>query len=141
MRQSGEVAPVVRAAGWTMSLDARHRLARPADTVVFPDVAIHCAGAIGFVPASETVARVPELVIELLGRETAQRDRAPRGAKFLSYEMSGVREYYYAWPDGHDAAGFHLRDGRYVPAPRDPEGFFSSPLLGAALRLVPAGLR
>jgi Uma2 family endonuclease len=118
----------------------RRATAEATDTVVFPDVAIHCAGEIGFVPASETVARVPELVIELLGRETAQRDRAPRGAKFLSYEMSGVREYYYG-PDGHDAAGFHLRDGRYVPAPRDPEGFLSSPLLGAALRLVPAGLR
>lgn len=135
------LAPVVRAKGWTMSLDARHRLPRPLETVVFPDLAIHCAGEVSFVPGSETVSRVPDLVIELLGRETAQRDRAPHGAKFLTYQICGVQEYYYAWPDGRGAAGFHLHDGRFAPAPRDEEGFYHSPLLGMALRLCPADLR
>jgi len=55
--------------------------------------------------------------------------------------MSGVQEYYCAWPDGREATGFHLREGRFAAAPREADGFFASPLLGAALRLVPAALR
>ncbi len=134
------LAPLVRERGWSMSLDARHRLPQPPDTVVFPDLVIHCAGEVTYVPGTETVSRVPEVVVEILGRETAARDRAPRGAKFLAYQMSGVQEYYFAWPDGHDAAGFHLRQGRFTAAPQEPEGFFVSPLLGAALRMVPAAV-
>jgi Uma2 family endonuclease len=133
--------PIVKELGWTISLDERQRFVRPPQTVLYPDVAIYRTRDLGVVPGTQTITRVPDLVIELLGRETARRNRAPLGAKFLSYQMSGVGEYYFAWPDGRDAAGFHLRDGRYVAAPQDPEGFFTSPLLGAALRLVPAALR
>jgi Uma2 family endonuclease len=132
--------PIVKEKGWTISLDERQRFSRPPETVVYPDIAIYTRD-LGLVPGTQTITRVPDLVIELLGRETARRNRAPLGAKFLSYQASGVQEYYSAWPDGRDAAGFHLRDGRYVAAPQDPEGFFTSPLLGAALRLVPAALR
>jgi len=32
------LAPLVRERGWSMSLDARHRLPQPPDTVVFPDL-------------------------------------------------------------------------------------------------------
>jgi hypothetical protein len=135
------LAPAVQERGWSMSLDARHRLPQPPDTVVFPDLVIHCTAGVAYVPGTETVARVPEIVVELLGRETAGRDRAPRGAKFLAYEMSGVKEYYFAWPDGRDAAGFHLSEGHFAPLLREPDGFFASPLLGVALRLVPAALR
>jgi Uma2 family endonuclease len=135
------LSPLVRERGWSMSLDARHRLPRPPDTVVFPDLVIHCAAEVILVPGTETVARVPDIVVEVLGRETAERDRAPHGAKFLAYQMSGVQEYYCAWPDGREATGFHLREGRFAAAPREPDGFFASPLLGAALRLVPAALR
>lgn len=56
-------------------------------------------------------------------------------------EMSGVKESYFAWPDGRDAAGFHLSEGHFAPLLREPDGFFASPLLGVALRLVPAALR
>lgn len=135
------LAPLIQQRGWSMSLDARHRLPKPPDTVVFPDLVVHCIADVSYAPGTETVARVPELVIEVLGRETAGRDRAPHGAKFLAYQMSGVQEYYFVWPDGRDAAGFHLREGRFAAAPQEPDGFFSSPLLGAALRLVPAALR
>jgi Uma2 family endonuclease len=135
------LAPLVQERGWSMSLDARHRLPQPSDTVVFPDLVVHCAADVPYVPGTETVARVPELVIEILGRETAARDRAPHGAKFLAYQMSGVREYYFAWPNGRDAAGFQLREGRFATVPRDPEGFFASPLLATTLRLVPPALR
>ncbi|HVT18251.1 MAG TPA: Uma2 family endonuclease [Thermoanaerobaculia bacterium] len=135
------LAPLVQAKGWSMSLDARHRLPQPPDTVVFPDLVIHCAAEVSYAPGTETVARVPEIVVEILGRETAARDRAPRGAKFLAYQMSGVQEYYFAWPDGRGAAGFPRREGRFAAAPQEPDGFFASPLLGVALRLVPAALR
>jgi len=135
------LAPVVQERGWSMSLKARHRLPLPPETVVFPDLMVHCAAEVPYVPGTETVARVPEIVVELHGRETAGRDRPPHGAKFLAYQMSGVQEYYFAWPDGRDAAGFHLRERHFVVAPQDADSFFASPLLGAGLRLVPAALR
>lgn len=133
--------PLTRTRGWLLLPDARHRLPQPKDSVVFPDLAIHCVPAILPLAGTETIGRVPELVIEVLGRETAERDTAPRGAKFRAYELSGVQEYYYTWPDGREASGFQLVDGRYVAIPSDAEGFFTSPLLGARLRLVPAELR
>ena len=140
----GELAevlgPLVRQRGWRMALDARHRLPQPRETVVFPDLAIHCAADVEYVPGTETVSRVPEIVIELLGKETAARDRAPRGAKFLAYQASGVVEYYYAWPDGREASAFCREGGVFVPITPDGQGFFESPLLGVRLRLVPAAV-
>lgn len=135
------LGPLVEDRGWVMSLDARHRLPQPPDTVVYPDLVIHCTPEVSYLPGTETVGRVPELVIELLSEETAERDRSPRGAKFRAYEMSGVREYYYAWPDGREASGFRLEEGRFVEVPADGDGFFASRLLDAHLRLVPAELR
>jgi Uma2 family endonuclease len=133
--------PLVRERGWRMSQDARHRLPRPADTVVFPDLAVHGAPEVDLLPDTRTVSRVPELVIELLSEETAERDMAPRGAKFLAYQMSGVREYFYGWPDGREAAGFRREGELLVPLEADEEGFFESALLGARLRLAPAAIR
>lgn len=131
---------LVKARGWRISQDARHRLPTPAGTVVFPDLVIHCTPRVGYLLGTETVARVPDLVIELLSRETADRDRAPQGAKFLAYQQSGVREYYYAWPDGREAAGFRLENGIYLPIEPEAEGFFASSVLGTKLRLVPAAV-
>lgn len=135
------LAPLVEERSWVMSLDARHRLPQPPDTVVYPDLVIHCTPEVGYLPGTETVDRVPELVIELLSEETVERDRGPRGAKFRAYEMSGVREYYYAWPDGREASGFRLEEGGFVEVPADGRGFFPSRLLDARLRLVPAALQ
>ncbi|MBI3270605.1 MAG: Uma2 family endonuclease [Planctomycetes bacterium] len=120
--------------GWELSLDARHELRAPPDTIVFPDIAVHAAGSVPYILDTRTIGRIPDLVVEILGENTYERDIAPRGAKFLAYQMSGVREYYYAWPDGRDAAGFALRDGLFVPLPQDLDGFFASPLLGRSLR-------
>lgn len=133
--------PLIKERGWRMSLDARHRLPWPGETVVFPDLAIHCTSSLEFVLGTKTVARVPDLVIELLSRETAERDMGPRGAKFLAYQRCGVGEYFYAWPDGRDAAGFRREGERLVPIEADAEGFFASSLLGAHLRLAPAVIR
>lgn len=132
--------PVLSSRGWCLTVDTRHRLAKPSQTVVFPDLAVHRVGREELLAAGDTVLRTPDLVIEILGEETAERDRAPRGAKFLAYEMVGVEEYYYAWPDGREAAGFRLEDNVYAPIEADGEGFFPSRVLGR-LRLVPAALR
>jgi Uma2 family endonuclease len=133
--------PLVKKRGWRLALDARHRLVQPPQTVVFPDLAIHGEREVTLGPGTETITRVPELVLEILGEETVERDRAPRGAKFLAYQLSGVQEYFYAWPDGREAAAFRLEDGRYRPLAADGDGFFESHVLGVPLRLVPAGLR
>lgn len=133
--------PLLKRRRWSVSLDARHRLPRPRNTVVFPDIAIHAVDRVDYIPGTETVARVPEIVIEFLGKQTHERDIAPRGANFLAYQASGVREYYYAWPDGREAAGFSLRGDIFAPLLRARGGWFSSPLLQRRLRLVEAGLK
>lgn len=130
--------PLVRQREWDMTMDARHRLPKPPETVVFPDLAIHCVARPELAVGTETVNRVPDVVIELLSEATAERDLPPRGAKFLAYQLSGVREYYCAWPDGRAAWGFERRGEELVALAQDEEGFFASPLLGARLRLVPA---
>jgi Uma2 family endonuclease len=131
--------PLVEARDWELSLDALHRLPQPASTVVYPDLAIHCEASVPYLPGTETVTRVPDLVIEILGKETAGRDRAPQGGKFLAYQLSGVREYYYCWPDGREASGFRLENGVYVQL-QPEDGYFASQLLGCRLRLVPPSL-
>jgi hypothetical protein len=40
--------------------------------------------------------------------------------------MSGVQEYYFAWPDGRDAAGFHRREGRFAAALQEADGFVTA---------------
>ncbi|MDX1996163.1 MAG: Uma2 family endonuclease [Thermoanaerobaculia bacterium] len=133
--------PLVVERRWELLFDARHRFPNPPDTVLFPDLALHCVSEVPLPAGSETVHRVPDLVIELLGAETAERDVAPQGAKFLAYQLSGVREYHYAWPDGPGAASFQLVDGVYRRLEPDAEGFVESPVLGVRLRLAPAAVR
>lgn len=133
--------PIVKARGWDMTLDALHRLPRPQNTVVYPDIALHTIRRIEYLRGTETVVRVPDLIVEILGKRTCERNVAPHGAKFLAYQMSGVREYYYTWPDGREASGFALRRGVYVPLRRDRTGFFQSPLLGCGLKLVEAAVK
>lgn len=132
--------PLIKSRGWSMSQDSRHRLPNPPRTVVFPDIAVHTISPVPYLPGTKTIGRVPDLVVEFLSEKTHERDTAPHGAKFLAYQMSGVREYYYAWPDGHDAAAFALQNGVYLPLPRNAGGFFQSSLLGCGLRLVEAAI-
>ena len=58
--------------------------------MAFPDLALHCVTVEELLAGGDTVTRTPELVIEILGEETAERDRAPRGAKFLAYQLCGA---------------------------------------------------
>lgn len=128
-----------RELGFDLALDACHRLAQPAETVLFPDLALHAA-PLRLGPTSQTILSTPVLVIEILSQATSSRDQSPRGAKFLAYEMSGVREYFYTWPDGTGAAGFRLVEGGYVQLAPDAAGFFPSQVLGGKLRLLPAAV-
>jgi len=93
---------------------------------------------VAYIPGTKSVGRVPDLVVESLSEKTHERDAAPRGAKYLAYEASGVREYYYCRPDGRAAAGFVLRKGRFIRLVQEADGFSPSPLLGCRLRLVEA---
>jgi Uma2 family endonuclease len=138
-RLAALLLPIADERGWTLAFDARHRLSAPPETVLFPDLVIHCAEP-EYAPGTETVVRAPELVIEILGARTARRDVGPDGVKYLAYQMSGVQEYYVTWPDGREAAGYRLSGGRFVPLERDSKGFFASPLLDRRLRLVPPAL-
>lgn len=133
--------PIVKTKRWSMSQDAGHRLPNPSNTVVYPDIAIHAVSHVGYIPGTRSVGRVPDLIVEFLSEKTHERDAAPRGAKFLAYQASGVREYYYGWSDGRGACGFGLRRGVCAPLRRDTDGFFHSPLLDHGLRLVEAAIR
>lgn len=53
----------------------------PVNPVVYTDLVIRCVEEAPYLPGTETVGRVPELVIELLSPATAGRDRAPAGVK------------------------------------------------------------
>lgn len=129
--------PLCRTRGWRLSVDGRHRLPDPHDTVVFPDLALHCSADVPVALGTDTALRVPDLVIEILGDETAARDRGPAGAKFAAYEASGVREYFYAWPDGTEAASYRRINGRLTSLEPDAQSFFPSEILGGEFRLVP----
>ncbi len=132
---------IISANRWDILPDSRHRLPAPTHTVVYPDIAIHAVEHADYLPGTETVGRVPELVIEILAKRTWRRDVGPNGVKFLAYQRSGVKEYYYTWPDGEDASGFALKKGVFSPIRKDADGFFKSPLLGCSLRLVQAATR
>ncbi len=78
--------PELKSRGWCLTFDTRHRLKRPPETVVFPNLALHCVTEEELLAGGDTVTRTPELVIEILGEETAERDRAPRGAMRIPAE-------------------------------------------------------
>ena len=132
---------VVASRNWDYVPDSRHRLPTPSNTIVYPDIAIHAVAHANYHPGTETIGRVPDVIIEILAKRTWRRDVGPSGVKFLAYQMSGVKEYYYTWPDGKDASGYVLKKGVYVPLRKNADGFFKSPLLGCSLRLVPAATR
>ena len=56
---------------------------------------------------------VPDLVIEILSRTTAERDR---GEKVRNYAARGVPHYWIADPDTQTVWALRLEDGRYVEA-------------------------
>ncbi len=75
--------------------------------------------------------RVPDVVIELLSRTTADVDR---GEKKLVYQNElRVPGYFYYDPWSGELAGFQLQNGVYLPVEADGEGRLPCHPLGLAL--------
>jgi len=76
---------------------------------------------------------VPDLVVEVLSRSNATRDR---GEKKGIYERNGVREYWLVDPHASTLTAFTLKDARYGPAAPLNEGDrYRSPVLGLELEV------
>lgn len=100
----------------------RHRLgivvAAPVDvqvgdraTPVQPDIVFVARDRLHIV-GRERIEGAPDLVVEILSRSTAARDR---GLKFDLYAASGVREYWLVDPDERTLEVYVLRGRAYAP--------------------------
>jgi len=75
---------------------------------VIPDVMIVCNKDI---IKRDGVHGVPDLMVEVLSRGTAKRDR---GYKKDLYERCGVREYWIVDPDSRSVDVYHLQNEKFV---------------------------
>lgn len=100
----------------------RHRLGEvwsaPIDVVlgdratpVQPDIVFVAQSRLHIV-GRERIEGAPDLVVEILSRSTAARDR---GLKFDLYAASGVREYWLVDPDERSLEVYVLRGQAYAP--------------------------
>ena len=100
----------------------RHRLgiivAAPVDvllggraTPVQPDIVFVTRDRLPIV-GRERIEGTPDLVVEILSRSTAARDR---GLKFDLYAATGVREYWLVDPEERTLEVFVLRGQAYAP--------------------------
>jgi Uma2 family endonuclease len=76
------------------------------DTVVRPDVLVIC-----YAPEGERLTRVPELVFEVVSRQTARRDEH---TKFELYASEGVRYYVLVYPEARKAKVYQWLKGKYL---------------------------
>ncbi len=74
------------------------------NTVVRPDLMVVCRDV------SEHLKEPPEVAIEVVSKNTAQKDE---NLKFQLYEREKVRFYILAYPDIKKVRAFELRSGRY----------------------------
>jgi Uma2 family endonuclease len=81
------------------------------DAVVQPDV-IALRGSWEDVTGAKFLARAPELVVEVLSRRTAKRDR---GAKLRLYRDAGVLEHWLVDPGERIVTAFDFVDGAKSP--------------------------
>ena len=72
-----------------------------------PDVMIVCNPDI---IEEDGIHGVPDLVVEILSKSTAKRDRTD---KFLKYEKYGVKEYWIVDPFSKSVAVYLLKDGKF----------------------------
>ena len=80
-------------------------------TPVQPDIVFVARERLHIV-GRERIEGAPDLVVEILSRSTAARDR---GLKFDLYAASGVREYWLADPDERTLEVYVLRGQAYAP--------------------------
>jgi len=91
---------------------------------VYMDIKVHLSEKDRFVPDITVVCQknimrdgsvygAPDLVVEVLSRSTAARDRNQKKA---AYEKHGVKEYWLVNPADKSIEVFHLIDGEFQPA-------------------------
>ena len=76
------------------------------DTVVRPDIIVICQE-----PEGEYITKAPEIIFEIVSRQTAQKDER---IKYEIYEREGVRYYILVYPELKVSKVFRLKDHRYV---------------------------
>lgn len=125
----------------------RHRLGEvwsaPIDVVlgdratpVQPDIVFVAQSRLHIV-GRERIEGAPDLVVEILSRSTAARDR---GLKFDLYAASGVREYWLVDPDERSLEVYVLRGQAYAPLGSYRPGEVAASELLPALKLKVKGL-
>jgi Uma2 family endonuclease len=75
-----------------------------------------------------------DICIEVVSPATAAADY---GAKFLEYELEGVREYWRWDKDRQEAAFYRLENEKYVRITPDQDGNYRTPLLPDFVLHVP----
>ncbi|RME68419.1 MAG: Uma2 family endonuclease [Nitrospirae bacterium] len=75
------------------------------DTVVRPDIIVICEE-----PEGEYITKTPEVIFEVVFRQTAQKDEK---VKFEIYEREGVKYYVLVYPELKIAKVYRLQEGRY----------------------------
>jgi Uma2 family endonuclease len=75
-----------------------------------------------------------DICIEVVSPATAAADY---GAKFLEYELEGVREYWRWDKDRQEAAFYRLENEKYVRITPDQDGNYRTPLLPGFVLHVP----
>ena len=78
------------------------------DNQYMPDIIVVCNPDI---VEDDGVHGVPDLVVEILSKSTADRDR---NEKFAKYEQYGVKEYWIVDPFMKRVEVYHLKDGKFV---------------------------
>ena len=80
------------------------------DNNFVPDVIIVCDPEI---IEDDGIHGTPDLVVEILSKSTARKDRAE---KFFAYEKYGVKEYWIVEPVNKSVDVFLLKEGRFIPS-------------------------
>ena len=103
----------VRSHNHGIVLGSRAGFDLPTGDTVEPDVSFLSCDRLAAGPQPERgqfLRIVPSLVVEILSRATARRDRTEK--KDL-YERNGVNEYWIVDPDHQEVTGFPLRGAAY----------------------------
>jgi len=113
VRLSTPIATWVEEQDLGIVFDASQGFELPSGDTVGPDVAFVSTARWEAAPEPEDdkmLPVVPDLVVEVLSRSTASRDR---GEKKGIYERNAVREYWLVDPRARQVTRFVLRDGRF----------------------------
>ena len=77
------------------------------DNQYMPDIVVVCNPNI---IEEDGIHGVPDLIVEILSKSTARKDR---NEKFFKYEKYGVKEYWIVDPFSKSVEVYHLKDGKF----------------------------